>query len=158
MNATNKETLTADQIKGRVGQNIGTSKWFTVDQKRIDEFAHATEDHQFIHVDVERAKKETPFGGTIAHGFLTLSLLAPMGYDALPAVANRAMGINYGLDKVRFLSPVRAGSRVRGHYKLVDVTQRSPKELLFKYEVTVEIEGQERPALIAESLGMAVLQ
>ncbi|MBX3524263.1 MAG: MaoC family dehydratase, partial [Xanthobacteraceae bacterium] len=114
-------------------------------------------DHQFIHIDVERAKKETPFGGTIAHGFLTLSLLAPMGYDALPTLSNRAMGINYGLDKVRFLNPVRAGSRVRAHYKLADVTQRSPKELLFKYEVTVEIEGQERPALIAESLGMAVL-
>jgi acyl dehydratase len=145
-----KETLTVDQIKSRIGQNIGTSKWFEVGQQRIDDFADATEDHQFIHVDVERAKKETPFGGTIAHGFLTLSLLAPMGYDAL--------GINYGLDKVRFLSPVRAGSRVRGHYKLVDVTQRSPKELLFKYEVTVEIEGQDRPALIAESLGMAVLQ
>jgi len=153
-----KETLTIDQIKARIGQNIGTSKWFDIGQQRIDDFADATEDHQFIHIDVERAKKETPFGGTIAHGFLTLSLLAPMGYDALPAIANRAMGINYGLDKVRFLSPVRAGSRVRGHYKLVDVTPRSPKELLFKYEVTVEIEGQERPALIAESLGMAVLQ
>lgn len=152
-----KETLTADEIKSRVGQNIGTSRWFTVDQKRIDGFADVTEDHQFIHIDVERAKKETPFGGTIAHGFLTLSLLAPMGYDALPTLSNRAMGINYGLDKVRFLNPVRAGSRVRAHYKLADVTQRSPKELLFKYEVTVEIEGQERPALIAESLGMAVL-
>lgn len=152
-----KETLTVDEIKSRVGQNIGTSRWFTVDQKRIDGFADVTEDHQFIHIDVERAKKETPFGSTIAHGFLTLSLLAPMGYDALPSLANRAMGINYGLDKVRFLNPVRAGSRVRAHYKLADVTQRSPKELLFKYEVTVEIEGQERPALIAESLGMAVL-
>ncbi|MBX3518700.1 MAG: MaoC family dehydratase [Xanthobacteraceae bacterium] len=152
-----KETLTVDEIKSRVGQNIGTSRWFTVDQKRIDGFADVTEDHQFIHIDVERAKKETPFGGTIAHGFLTLSLLAPMGYDALPSLTNRAMGINYGLDKVRFLNPVRAGSRVRAHYKLADVTQRSPKELLFKYEVTVEIEGQERPALIAESLGMAVL-
>lgn len=153
-----KETLTVDQIKARIGQNIGTSKWFTVDQKRIDGFADVTEDHQFIHIDPERAKKETPFGGTIAHGFLTLSLLAPMGYDALPALANRAMGINYGLDKVRFLNPVRAGARVRGHYKLVDITERSPKELLFKYEVTVEIEGEQRPALIAESLGMAVLQ
>jgi acyl dehydratase len=153
-----KETLTADQIKSRIGQNIGTSRWFEIGQDRINEFADATEDHQFIHIDVERATKETPFGGTIAHGYLTLSMLAPMGYDALPSIANRAMGINYGLDKVRFLSPVRAGSRVRGHYKLVDVTQRSPKELLFKYEVTVEIEGQERPALIAESLGMAVLQ
>jgi acyl dehydratase len=158
MTAAAKETLTIDQIKGRIGQNIGTSKWFAVDQKRIDGFADVTEDHQFIHIDPERAKKETPFGSTIAHGFLTLSLLAPMGYDALPAIANRAMGINYGLDKVRFLSPVRAESRVRGHYKLMDVTQRSEKELLFKYQVTVEIEGEERPALIAESLGMAVLQ
>lgn len=153
-----KETLTTDQIKSKIGQDIGTSKWFTLDQKTIDGFADVTQDHQFIHIDPERAKKETPFGGTIAHGFLTLSLLAPMGYDALPAIANRAMGINYGLDKVRFLNPVRAGARVRGHYKLVDVTQRSDKELLFKYQVTVEIEGEERPALIAESLGMAVLQ
>jgi acyl dehydratase len=158
MNAATKETLTVDQIKARVGQNIGTSRWFTIDQSRIDGFADVTEDHQFIHVDEKRAKVETPFGGTIAHGYLTLSLLAPMGYDALPSIANRAMGINYGLDKVRFLNPVRAGSKVRAHYKLADVTQRSEKELLFKYEVTVEIDGQERPALIAESLGMAVLQ
>jgi acyl dehydratase len=158
MNAATKETLTVEQIKARVGQNIGTSRWFTIDQSRIDGFADVTEDHQFIHVDEKRAKAETPFGGTIAHGYLTLSLLAPMGYDALHTIANRAMGINYGLDKVRFLNPVRAGSKVRAHYKLADVTQRSEKELLFKYEVTVEIDGQERPALIAESLGMAVLQ
>ncbi|MBY0533224.1 MAG: MaoC family dehydratase [Xanthobacteraceae bacterium] len=158
MNAAKKETLTADQIKGRIGTVLGQSSWITVDQKMIDGFAEVTNDHQWIHVDPERAKKETPFGGTIAHGYLSLSLLAGMGYEALPALANRAMGINYGLDKVRFLNPVRAGSRVRGTFKLADVTQRSPKELLFKYEVTVEIEGQERPALIAESLGMAVLQ
>lgn len=158
MNAATKETLTADQIKSRIGTVLGQSSWITVDQKMIDGFATVTNDHQFIHVDPERAKKETPFGGTIAHGYLTLSLLAGMGYEALPAMTNRAMGINYGLDKVRFLSPVRAGSRVRGSFKLADVTQRSLKELLFKYEVTVEIEGQDRPALIAESLGMAVLQ
>jgi len=153
-----KETLTADQIKARIGTVLGQSSWITVDQKMIDGFAEVTNDHQWIHVDPERAKKETPFGGTIAHGYLSLSLLAGMGYEALPAIADRAMGINYGLDKVRFLNPVRSGSRVRGTFKLADVTQRSPKELLFKYEVTVEIEGQERPALIAESLGMAVLQ
>ena len=153
-----KETLTADEIKARIGTVLGQSSWITVDQKMIDGFAEITNDHQWIHVDPERAKKETPFGGTIAHGYLSLSLLAGMGYEALPAIANRAMGINYGLDKVRFLNPVRSGSRVRGTFKLADVTQRSAKELLFKYEVTVEIEGQERPALIAESLGMAVLQ
>jgi acyl dehydratase len=153
-----KETLTAEEIKNRIGTTLGTSSWIVVDQKMIDGFANVTNDHQFIHVDPERAKKETPFGGTIAHGYLTLSLLAGMGYEALPSLANRAMGINYGLDKVRFLSPVRAGSRVRGVFKLADVQQRSPKELLFKYSVTVEIEGEERPALIAESLGMAVLQ
>jgi acyl dehydratase len=158
MNAATKETLTVDQIKGRIGTVLGQSSWITVDQKMIDGFAEVTNDHQWIHIDPVRAKKETPFGGTIAHGYLSLSLLAGMGYEALPAMANRAMGINYGLDKVRFLNPVRAGSRVRGTFKLADVTQRSPKELLFKYEVTVEIEGQERPALIAESLGMAVLQ
>jgi acyl dehydratase len=153
-----KETLTAEEIKGRIGTVLGQSSWITVDQKMIDGFAVVTNDHQFIHIDPERAKKETPFGGTIAHGYLTLSLLAGMGYEALPAIANRAMGINYGLDKVRFLNPVRAGSKVRGTFKLAEVTQRSPKELLFKYEVMVEIEGQDRPALIAESLGMAVLQ
>jgi len=158
MNAPAKQTLTVDQIKGRVGTTLGTSSWIVVDQKMIDGFANVTNDHQFIHVDPERAKKETPFGGTIAHGYLTLSLLAGMGYEALPSLANRAMGINYGLDKVRFLSPVRAGSRVRGIFKLADVQQRSDKELLFKYSVTVEIEGEERPALIAESIGMAVLQ
>ena len=158
MNAPAKQTLTVDQIKGRVGTTLGTSSWIVVDQKMIDGFANVTNDHQFIHVDPERAKKETPFGGTIAHGYLTLSLLAGMGYEALPSLANRAMGINYGLDKVRFLSPVRAGSRVRGVFKLADVQQRSDKELLFKYSVTVEIEGEERPALIAESIGMAVLQ
>lgn len=153
-----KETLTADQIKSRIGTVLGQSSWITVDQKMIDGFAEVTNDHQWIHIDPERAKKETPFGGTIAHGYLSLSLLAGMGYEALPAIANRAMGINYGLDKVRFLNPVRAGSKVRGTFKLAEVTQRSPKELLFKYEVTVEIEGEARPALIAESLGMAVLQ
>lgn len=150
-----KETLTVDQIKSRVGQNIGTSKWFSVDQKRIDEFAHATEDHQFIHVDVDRAKKETPFGGTIAHGFLTLSLLAPMGYDALPALANRAMGINYGLDKVRFLAPVLAGKRVRNRIKLVGVEDKGGGRWLLSLENTVEIEGGDKPALIAITLAMA---
>lgn len=158
MSAPAKEPLTIDALKGKIGTTLGTSSWITVDQKMIDGFAEVTNDHQFIHIDPERAMKETPFGGTIAHGYLTLSLLAGMSYEALPGVANRAMGINYGLDKVRFLNPVRAGSRVRGVFKLGAVTERSPKEILFHYIVTVEIDGQERPALIAESLGMAILQ
>jgi acyl dehydratase len=158
MNAPAKQTLTIDMLKNKVGDTLGSSSWITVDQSMIDKFADVTRDHQFIHVDPERAKRETPFGGTIAHGYLTLSLLAGFGYEALPSVANRAMGINYGLDKVRFLNPVRAGSRLRAHFKLAELTERSPKEVLFKYQVTVEIEGEERPALIAESLGMAVLQ
>jgi acyl dehydratase len=158
MNAPAKQPLTIDMLRGKVGETLGSSSWVTVDQTMIDKFADVTRDHQFIHVDPERAKRETPFGGTIAHGYLTLSLLAGFGYEALPTVANRAMGINYGLDKVRFLSPVRAGSRLRAHFKLAEMTERSPKEVLFKYQVTVEIEGEERPALIAESLGMAVLQ
>jgi acyl dehydratase len=157
MNIPARVTTTIEEMKARIGQEVGVSDWHVMDQARIDRFADVTEDHQFIHVDPARAKAETPFGGTIAHGFLTLSLLATMGYEALPQIEGRVMGINYGFDKVRFLQPVRAGSRLRARYKLRDVTERSAKEVLFRYEVMVEIEGSDKPALYAESIGLAVL-
>ena len=157
MNIPARVAATIAELKARIGQEVGVSDWHLIDQARIDGFAKFTDDHQFIHVDPVRAKAETPFGGTIAHGFLTLSMLAPMGYEALPQIEGRAMGINYGLDKVRFLAPVRAGSRLRARYKLRDVAERSPKEIMFRYEVTVEIEGSDKPALYAESIGLAVL-
>lgn len=152
--SSTKTALTLDELKAKVGQEVGVSRWFEVDQKRIDAFADVTEDWQFIHVDPEAAKK-TPFGSTIAHGFLSLSLMAPMGYDALPDVAGRAMGVNYGFDKIRFLAPVRAGRRIRGRFTLKELTQKTPKDALMRYEVAVEIEGEDKPALIADWLTMS---
>ena len=107
------ESMTLAELLKKKGEEIGVSDWMTVSQDRINGFADVTEDHQFIHLDVERAKAETPFGGTIAHGFLTLSLMVPMADQALPNISDRKMGINYGMDKLRFLSPVPAGARVR---------------------------------------------
>lgn len=129
------------------------SKWIEISQKRIDAFADATEDWQFIHVDPEAAK-QTPFGGTIAHGFLTLSLMSAMTYDANPMLEGVAMGVNYGFDKLRFLAPVPAGSKVRGRFKLMSAEDKGGGRWLVKHEVTVEIEGADKPALIAEWLGM----
>jgi acyl dehydratase len=146
--------ITLDAYKAMVGQEVGVSRWFEIDQDRINQFADVTEDHQFIHVDPERAKA-TPFGGTVAHGFLTLSLLAPMARDAQPKVINRVMGINYGFDRVRLMAPVRAGSRIRGRFVLKEVVDRGPKEIMARTEVMVEIEGGERPALVAEWLGLS---
>ncbi len=134
-------------LQAKVGETIGTSRWFMVDQKRINEFADATEDHQFIHVDPEAAKA-TPFGQTIAHGFLTLSLIAGMMAEMdKPTVK---MSVNYGFDKVRFLSPVKSGKNIRGHFKLLELTEKRPGQWQQKVEVTVEIEGEDKPALLAE--------
>lgn len=146
-----------DVYLGLVGQEIGVSLWHVVDQQRIDVFADATEDHQFIHVDAERAKRETPFGGTIAHGFLTLSMLSVFSYEAMPTIAGTVMGVNYGFDKVRFLSPVRAGARVRGRFTLAEANLRKPTELLTRSTITVEIEGEPKPALVADWLGLIYL-
>jgi acyl dehydratase len=137
-----------------VGQEIGVSGWRTVDQARIDAFAQATDDHQFIHVDPERAKRETPFGGTIAHGFLSLSILSGMAYEVMPTLNGAAMSINYGFDKIRFLAPVRAGKRVRARFTLSEATMRAPKELLIRNATTLEIEDEPKPALIADWLGL----
>jgi len=140
-----------------VGKEIGVSRWIEVDQKRIDVFADVTEDPQFIHIDPERAAKETPFGGTIAHGFLSLSLLSPMAMDLGFSLEGIAMGINYGFDKIRFLQPVRAGKKVRGRFVLEDATERQPGQWMLRYGVTVEIEGEDKPALIGHWLTLQIL-
>jgi len=158
MNVPQKAAISVAELKKKIGQEIGVSQWHVVSQDMIDRFADVTHDYQFIHVDPVRAKQETPFGGTIAHGYLMLSLVAPMSYEALPQIDGRVMGINYGLDKVRFLSPVRAGSRVRAHFKLKEVSPRSEKEVLLKNEIMVELEGAEKPAVYAESLSVIVLK
>ena len=139
-----------EEMVGKIGTDIGTSDWYLLDQARIDHFAETTEDRQFIHVNPDMAKV-TPFGGTIAHGFLTLSRLAAMMETAVekPEVQ---MSVNYGFDKMRFLTPVKSGQRVRGHFKLLELSEKRPGQWQMKVEVTVEIEGQDKPALIAEWL------
>jgi acyl dehydratase len=140
--------MKVEDLAAKVGEVIGTSDWFLLDQGRIDAFADCTEDHQFIHVNPEMAKM-TPFGGTIAHGFLTLSMLAAMSDNGAPKPAVQ-MAVNYGFDKVRFLTPVKSGGRVRGHFKLLELVEKRPGQWQEKIEVSVEIEGGEKPALIAE--------
>ena len=139
-----------------IGSEVGVSNWITVDQTMIDAFAAVTHDEQWIHVDPERAAAETPFGGTIAHGFLTLSLASRFAYDCFSLMPGQVMGINYGFDKLRFLSPVLAGSRLRGRFVLAAVRKRNKKELLRENTLTIEIDGQETPALVARWLGLAV--
>jgi acyl dehydratase len=128
----------------------GLSDWVTVDQTMIDAFASATDDHQFIHVDPERAAAESPFGGTIAHGFLTLSLLSTMNYNCLPKVREQTLGINYGFDRVRFMTPVKSGARVRGRFLLAEARFRGAGMLMTTYDVTIEIENEKKPALTAK--------
>lgn len=144
---------TLDEIRTRIGEEIGVSSWLTVDQERIDAFAEATEDRQFIHTD-PAAAAQTPLGGTIAHGFLSLSLLSRMGSEVLLAPEGVKMALNYGLDRARFLAPVKAGARVRGRFTLDSVEERAPGQLLMRYSVSVEIEGQDKPALTAVWLGL----
>jgi acyl dehydratase len=144
---------TLEEIRSRIGQEIGVSSWITVDQARILAFADATDDRQFIHVDPEAAA-QTPFGGTIAHGFLSLSLLSRMGAEAMLLPDGLKMAVNYGLDRVRFLTPVRAGKRVRGRFRLDSLEEKAPGQILMRHTVTVEIEGEDKPALTAEWLGL----
>ena len=143
-------------LAGLVGTEVGVSRWILVDQARIDAFAGITEDRQFIHIDPVAAAS-SPFGGTIAHGFLTLSLLSAMTYDAVPPLEGVTMGINYGFDKLRFLAPVPAGSQVRGRFRLLSAEDRGGGRWLLKHAVTVEIDGSDKPALVAEWLGMQVV-
>lgn len=146
--------ISLDAYRALLGQELGVSRWFAIDQARIDAFADVTEDHQFIHVDPARAAA-TPFGGTVAHGFLSLSMLAAMAFDAQPGIAGRAMAVNYGFDRVRMLTPVRSGARVRGRFVLREIIDRGPKEIMTKSEATVEIEGSPKPALVAEWIGIS---
>ncbi|MBU2980433.1 MaoC family dehydratase [Lentibacter algarum] len=140
----------------QIGTEIGVSNWILVDQPMIDQFATTTHDEQWIHIDPTRAAAETPFGGTIAHGFLTLSLASRFAYDCMPMMEGQVMGINYGMNKLRFLQPVRSGSRLRGRFTLQAATARNETDLLRTNLLTIEIEGEDKPALIAEWLGLSV--
>jgi acyl dehydratase len=142
-----------DEISGRIGTEVGVSPWIDIGQRDIDTFADVTGDRQFIHVDPEMAK-QTPFGGTVAHGFLTLSLLSQMGASAMYLPDTSRMVVNYGLDKVRFIAPVRSGKRVRGRFTLVSMEEKRPGQWQLLHNVIVEIEGEDRPALQAEWIGL----
>ena len=150
------QTVTRQELMAMVGRELGVSDWFLIDQKRVDAFADVTLDHQFVHVDVERAKA-TPFGGTIAHGFLTLSLLVHLCLPFIPVLAKRTLVVNYGFDKIRFAAPVKVGKRIRTVGKLGEVTERKPGNVVMRVDVTVEIEGEDKPALVAEWLSLHVV-
>ena len=153
---TNK--VNVKDLSGFLGKEVGITDWIEINQEQIDKFADATGDFQYIHVDEARAA-ETPFRATIAHGFLTLSLLSKLSsMGGGIKLENAVMGINYGLDKVRFVSPVRVNSKIRARFQLVSAEKKKPKHYLLKHNVTVEIDGDEKPALIAEWLGMTVVQ
>ncbi len=144
------------QLKDYIGKELGQSEWLTVDQQRVNQFADCTGDHQFIHIDAEKAA-QTPFGGTIAHGFLSLSLLPMLSGDLMVVPEGTRMGVNYGLDSLRFIQPVRVGSRVRLGLTLIDAYEKNPGQWLLKARAVMEIEGSEKPAYIAETLALCVL-
>jgi len=148
--------ISIESLSGRTGQRIGSSSWIDIDQARIDEFARCTNDTQWIHVDPERAAQESPFGGTIAHGFLTLSLLAPTVFDVLLSQMQIKQAVNCGLEKVRFIAPVRAGKRVRNHVGVVSIEDKGNGRHLLTTENTMEIEGEDKPALLAHSIVMLI--
>ena len=148
--------LTLSNINDFVGRELGVSSWMTVDQSRINQFADCTGDHQWIHVDIERAKRESPFGSAVAHGYLTLALIAPLAMEIGVVPKDAAAGFNYGLDKVRFLAPVRAGARVRLRVVLVGIEPKDEGQLVIKTLNTLEIEGSDKPALVAETLALLI--
>ena len=166
MTTTDRPDAETDAFEGRLvpiaayrahlGGAAFVSDWVTVDQPMIDAFADATLDHQFIHVDPERARREAPFGGTVAHGFLTLSLLSRLAFAALPGVAGTRMGVNYGFERVRFPAPVRSGARVRGAFRLVGLTERAVS-VQSAWDATVEIENSAKPALTAHWITLALI-
>ena len=153
----NLPPLSLDALRAALGTEIGLSDWRTVSQDMIDRFAAATDDHQFIHTDPARAAAETPFGGTIAHGFLTISLLSTLAYEALPMIEGATHAINYGFDKLRFMSPVRAGAKVRARFKLADLDIRPSGRVMNTYEVALEVEGLIKPAFTATWLTLATV-
>jgi len=154
---TENATISLEELKSQVGGEPRYSRWFKLDQSRIDTFGDVTEDWQFIHVDQEKAA-ETAFGGTIAHGFLSLSMLSAMSYDTERGLEGTEMAINYGFNKVRFTSPVKAGARVRAKFITRAVDEKTPTNILTTRGVIVEIEGESRPALTAEWLGYTILK
>jgi acyl dehydratase len=150
------QTARIEDLPGLIGTELEPSPWLTITQERVNQFADATNDHQFIHIDPQKAA-QTPFGGPIAHGFLSLSLLSYLNEQTAIVPENTVMAINYGSDKVRYLAPVRVGKRIRSRQTVLDVTEKKPGQWLFKYAVTVEIEGEETPALVAEILSMMIV-
>ena len=153
-----RKLISIDDIPAAVGQEVGVSGWRTVTQEMINAFAEATDDHQWIHLDAERAARETPFGGTIAHGFLTLSLLSTLAYAALPEIEGATMGMNYGFEQIRFTAPVKTGARVRAVFKLIDAQIRKSGRVLSTYEVKLEVENTVKPALTANWIIMSVVE
>ena len=151
------DTISLEEFAALAGTELQPSPWLEITQDRIDQFADATNDHQFIHTDPKRAS-ETPFGGTIAHGFLTLSLLSDLLGACWPVPERLVMGLNYGSDKVRYLAPVKCGQRIRARARIAEVDEKRPGQWLVKTKVTVDIEGESAPALIAEILSMFVIE
>ena len=150
--ALNQSVLTVAELRTHIGQEVGCASWLTISQGMIDTFANLTNDHQYIHVDPPRAMAETSYGGTIVHGFLTLSMLTQMLMSAVPTIRGTSTSINYGFDKIRFLSPVRSDSAIRGRFTLAAVEERVPNEFTVRYETTLEIRDNDRPALFADWL------
>ncbi|HZF27655.1 MAG TPA: MaoC family dehydratase [Gammaproteobacteria bacterium] len=149
-------TVTRQELEKQVGEPLGVSDWFLIEQTRVNDFADVTLDHQFLHVDPERARA-TPFGGTIAHGLLTLSMIVHLCLIFIPKLADTKLVVNYGFDKVRFSAPVKVGKRIRARVKLLGVEERKPGNVIVKVDVTIEIENEEKPALVAEWLSLHVV-
>lgn len=150
--------INLDELQASLGKEVGVSPWRTVTQRMIDQFADATDDHQFIHCDPERAAKETPFGGTIAHGFLSLSLLSAMTFDTLPPLEGGGMGINQGFEQLKFVAPVKTGSRIRTRFVLADLKIRPSGWIQATHDVTIEIENSKKPALTARWLTLTYVE
>jgi acyl dehydratase len=148
--------LTISQLGERVGQELGVSDWVTIDQSRINKFAACTGDHQWIHVDVERAERESPYGGAVAHGYLTLAMIAPLSMQIGVIPKDAAAGLNYGVDKARFLAPVPAGARVRLRVVLTGVEPKDGGQAIMKTRNTLEVEGSDKPAVVAETLAFLI--
>ncbi len=149
--------VSLEEAQTLIGQEVGITEWLQITQEKVNQFAEATGDFQFIHLDEQRARQETPFGGTIAHGFLTLSLLSMLSAQTdTIRIKGANVLINYGLDKVRFINPVRVGKRIRARFELISAIEKSPGQHLLKHKATIEIEGVDKPAMIAEWLGMSI--
>jgi acyl dehydratase len=152
------EPITFEEAEKAVGHEVGVSPWRAVTQTMIDQFADATDDHQYIHCDPERAARETQFGGTIAHGFLTLSLLSAMTFETVRPLARASMGVNQGFDRVRFVAPVKSGARIRARFVLTKLFARPSGWIETVHDVTVEVEGSAKPALTATWLTLAYVE